>query len=290
MGAVVRAIQKYTKINTIGYCHNTATAQRLFARALEVDKNELDLRIAGVNHMVWLFDILHQGKSVYPLLKEKLGALDEEALGTNRFAMDVCDVTGLFPIGGDRHIIEFFHHARVASGTKDIHYNLKWRIDLIQEKFLNGEISDTRATPEDKAAGKADVWIPEEGEVSPEAMGVQIRSLLYGPDSSHFLTTRNNGAVPNIPDWAAIELNAIIGQGGARSIAVGEMPAVAARWTLPHIYNNEMIIEAAVERNRMKAIQAMASDHMIRDFHEAVAVFDALVEAHGDRLADFRKS
>jgi alpha-galactosidase/6-phospho-beta-glucosidase family protein len=67
------------------------------------------------------------------------------------------------------------------------------------------------------------------------------------------------------------------------------MPAQAARWTLPHIYNNELIIEAAVEGSREKAIQAFASDHMIRDFHEAVKVFDALVDAHGDRLKKFKK-
>ena len=93
MGAVVRAIQKYTSINVIGYCHNTAAAQRLFARALKVGHEELDLRVAGVNHMVWLMDILHQGKSVYPLLKKKLRKLSDKELGHNRYAMDVCNIT-----------------------------------------------------------------------------------------------------------------------------------------------------------------------------------------------------
>lgn len=289
MGGVVRAIQKYSKINVIGYCHNTATAQRLFAKTLKVDKDELDLRVAGVNHMVWLLDILHKGKSVYSILKKRLDSISVEDLGHNVFAMDVCRVTGLFPIGGDRHIVEFFPHARVAGETKNLHYNMQWRVDMIKKGKLDAEISKKSHTPEEKANGKGDVWIPKKGETSPEAMGKQIKSLIYGPDSTHFLTTRNDGAISNLPDWAAIEVNAVIGQGGARSIALGEMPAVAARWTLPHIYNNEMIIEAAVEHNRSKAIQAMASDHMIRDFHEATNVFDALVTAHGDRLKKFKK-
>ncbi|MHC4871774.1 MAG: family 4 glycosyl hydrolase [Planctomycetota bacterium] len=288
MGAVVRAVQKYTKMNIIGYCHNTAATQRLAARALKCDKDELDLRVAGVNHMVWLLDILRNGKSVYKQFKKKLHTISKKDLGPNLFARDVCDVTGLFPIGGDRHIVEFFHHARAASKTKKLHYGMQWRVDMIEGKLLDGEISKGKG-PEAKAAGKADVWIPKEGEASPEAMGHQVKSLLYGPDSTHFLTTRNNGAVPNLPDWAAIEVSAVIGQGGARAVALPEMPAAAARWTLPHIYNNEMIIEAAVENNRQKAIQAMASDHMVRDFHEAAKVFDALVKAHGDRLKKFKK-
>ncbi len=290
MGAVVRAVQKYTPINIIGYCHNTASAQRLFARTLGVDKSELDLRIGGVNHMVWLLDILHKGKSVYDALKKKLNNLNPEALGHNRFALDVCNVIGLFPIGGDRHIIEFFPHARAASKTKNLHYNMLWRADMIQGKLLDGEISKKTASPEDKAAGRADVWIPKPGEMSPEAMGVQIRTLLYGPEKVHFITTRNNGAIGNLPDWAAIELNAVIGQGGARAVTVGDMPPEAARWTLQHIYENELIIEAAVEGSRAKALKAMACDPMIRDFHEAVKVLDALVAAHGQRLRCFKRS
>lgn len=289
MGAVVRAVQKYTSINIIGYCHNTASAQRLFARTLGVDKDELDLRIAGVNHMVWLLDILHKGKSVYKKLKKKLNALSPKDLGPNRFAMDVCNITGLFPIGGDRHIIEFFPHSRASCKPRNMHYNLQWRVDMIKGKKLDGEITKKTSTPEQKASGKADVWIPKEGETSPEAMGMQIKSLLYGPEKVHYLSTRNNGAVPNLPDWSAIELNAVVGQGGARSVAVGEMPPQAARWTLQHIYQNELIIEAAVENDRSKALQAFAGDPMIRDFHEGQKVFDALVTAHGTRLKQFKK-
>ncbi len=288
MSAVVRAVQKYSSINIIGYCHNTTIAKELFAKALEVDSQELDLRIAGINHMVWLLDILHNGKTVYPELKQKLNTLDAEKLGPNKFAMDVCNLTGLFPIGGDRHIIEFFPHARAATETKNLHYNMQWRVDMIKQKKLDGEISENPESVVAKATGKAPLNLPEPGKTSPEAMGKQINTILHGPASTHFLITRNNGAVPNLPDWAAIEINAVIGQGGARAVALGEMPAVAARWTLPHIYTNELIIEAAVEGSRTKAIQALACDHMIRDFHEATKVFDALVEAHGDRLKHFK--
>ena len=38
-----------------------------------------------------------------------------------------------------------------------------------------------------------------------------------------------------------------------------------------------------------KALQVLAGDPMIRDFHEAEKVLDALVEAQGDRLKRFRK-
>ena len=50
------------------------------------------------------------------------------------------------------------------------------------------------------------------------------------------------------------------------------------------------MIDAAAEGSRQKALQALASDPMVRDFGEAAQILDALVEAQGERLAPFRKS
>jgi len=81
-----------------------------------------------------------------------------------------------------------------------------------------------------------------------------------------------------------------IGQHGARPVYVGELPVQAARWTLAQIYAHELTIKAAAEGSRLKAIQALASDPMVRDFKEAGDIPDALVNAQGDRLAPFRKT
>jgi polysaccharide export outer membrane protein len=59
---------------------------------------------------------------------------------------------------------------------------------------------------------------------------------------------------------------------------------------LEEIYANELLIEAAAEGSRKKALQALASDPMIRDFREAGEVLDALVVAQQGRLDPFRKA
>ena len=50
-----------------------------------------------------------------------------------------------------------------------------------------------------------------------------------------------------------------------------------------------MLVDAAIEGSRDKALQALACDPMMANFHEVEPLFDALVEAHGPRLARFRK-
>ena len=159
---------------------------------------------------------------------------------------------------------------------------------MITENLLGAELSKGASELEQRASGKVPLAIYEG--VSPEAMGHQIVALTQGPDIVHVVNVPNEGAVPNVPPWAIVELKAVVGMQGARSVHVGELPPVAARWTLAQIYAHELLVEAAAEGSRTKALQALACDPMVRDFHEPRLILDALVAAQGDRLAPFRAS
>jgi alpha-galactosidase len=285
MGAICRAITKYSKIQAIGYCHNVANAITNFSSLLEVNAADLDAIVAGVNHQVWLLSLRHKGRDVYPELKQKLAATTEHK--DRLFTMELLETTGLYLMGGDRHIIEFFPHARQPRRPEDIGYNLQWRKDMIEGKLLSEELTVKASELAARASGEQRLLIHEKD--SPEAMGRQIRALIFGSDMVHIVNVPNQGAISNIPDWAVMEMKCVIGQHGARPVRVGELPPVAARWTLAQIYAHELMIEAAAEGSRDKAIQALACDPMVLDFHEPAKILDALVEAQGDRLAPFRK-
>ena len=284
MSAICRAVNKYTSIKTIGYCHNVAGDLRYFANVLELPWQELDATAMGPNHCVWLMDIRHKGRDLYPELRQRL--TEQEAPPRHQFQQEVLDLFGYFPIGGDRHVVEFFPHARRPTTTTDIHYGMQWRSDMIREGALAREISDEPDDLHLKLAGKKDVWLPKEP--TPEAMGQQIKALACGPDMVHYVNVPNCGAVPNVPDWAVIELKAVVGQGGVRPIHMPELPPQLARWSVAQFYTHELTVDAAVEGSREKALMALASDAMTRDFAEPRRILDALVEAQDGRLDRFR--
>jgi len=284
MSPICRAVTKYSSIKAIGYCHNVQADIRRFARLLEIDAKELDVSAAGPNHCVWLLDIKHKGKDMYPELKKRL--LTEADKKGHRFTQELLDLFGLYVIGGDRHIIEFFPHSRKATDTKDIHYELKWRSDMICEKALARELSTDPQDVELKAEGKKDVWLPDKP--TPEAMGLQIKTMAFGGEMDHYVNIPNNGAISNLPDWAVIETNALVSKGGASALPGPDLPAQAARWSLAQLYAHELTISAAVEGSREKALMALASDPMMRDFDEAKNVFDAIVDGQNGRLDQFR--
>jgi alpha-galactosidase len=285
MAAICRTVKKYSKIKIIGYCHNVAQSLPIFAGLLDVEAQDLDFLVGGINHMTWLLSLRHKGRDVYPELKRRI--LNSEAQKGQQFTKDLLQAMDLFMMGGDRHIIEFFPHARQSSDPKALHYGLKWRSDMISENLLSEELTRGAAQLQARAEGTKPLYIPKH--VTPEAMGQQIKALTQGPDIVHVVNIPNEGAIPNLPDWALVEVKAVVGQHGARPVFVGDLPAQAARWTLAQIYAHELTIEAAAEQSRSKAIQALACDPMIRDFHEAEQVLDALIEVQGDRLASFMK-
>lgn len=285
MGAICRAVCKFSRINVIGYCHNVANGITRFAKLLGLDPTSLDYTVAGVNHQVWLLSLRHQSRDIYPSLRD---ALERETdLPDSQFTRELLRLTGLYLLGGDRHIIEFFPHARRASSPSEIDYGLLWRKQMIDNKLLSEELTKNASELKARATGELPLFLKTK--LSPEAMGHQIRALTQGPDMVHVVNVPNRGAVPNAPDWAVLEMKCVIGQQGARPVFVGELPPVAARWTLPQIYAHELMIDAAVEQSREKALQALASDPMVRDFCEPEKILDALVEAQGGRLGAFRK-
>jgi len=50
----------------------------------------------------------------------------------------------------------------------------------------------------------------------------------------------------------------------------------------------ELLVDAAVEGNRSKALQALAQDPMILSLREAEELLSATIEAHGERLAHLK--
>ncbi|HUT33762.1 MAG TPA: hypothetical protein VNE39_09795 [Planctomycetota bacterium] len=285
MDPICRAVIKATGIETIGYCHNVAHETQWFAKVLGVPAGELEVTAVGPNHILWLLGIRHEGRDVYPELKRRILAAAPEP--TRTFAREVLALLDLYPIAGDRHMVEFFPHARLATKPEELLYGMRWRSKTIEEGALARELSKEPLNIELRAKGKLPPAVPTG--VSPESMGEQIRSLALGIEKLHYVNTPNRGAVPNLPDWAVIELKAVISSRGATPLFVGDLPPQAARWSLAQVHAHELLVDAALEGSRAKALQALACDPMVLNFREVEPLLDALIEAQGPRLRQFRK-
>ena len=60
-----------TSVPFVGLCHGVQTTMDLISGYVGVPKAEIDYLCAGINHMAWFLKLEHQGRDLYPLLKQR---------------------------------------------------------------------------------------------------------------------------------------------------------------------------------------------------------------------------
>src|SRR5262249_11848500 len=98
----------------------------------------------------------------------------------------------------------------------------------------------------------------------------------------------NTGQIDNLPRGAVVETLAEITSAGAQPLTVAALPNGVLSTLQPHVVNQELIAQAALEGDRGLALQAMANDPLVPSLPIARALLDELLEAHAGFLPQFR--
>ena len=114
-----------------------------------------------------------------------------------------------------------------------------------------------------------------------------IASIYSNANRHIVVTTKNNGAVPDLPADCAVEVSAYIGATGAKAIAFGELQPAEKGW-LQCMKNMEHCVEAAaVTGDYGMALQAFILNPQIPSGENAKRVLDELLLAHKKYLPQF---
>ncbi len=70
MAMCCSALGRVPGLQFVGLCHGVQTTMDLIASYTGVRKSEIDFLAAGINHMAWFLKLEHQGRDLYPVLKE----------------------------------------------------------------------------------------------------------------------------------------------------------------------------------------------------------------------------
>jgi len=127
------------------------------------------------------------------------------------------------------------------------------------------------------AKGEMEFPIKPSGEV-----GVQIMKALLG--LSDFITNVNYpnvGQMDNVPQDVIVETNVYITRDSIRPIYAGKLPNDVNSWVLRHIMNQEMILEAVLDKDLELAFRAFYNDPIVEsklDFDTARKLFKEMIE------------
>ena len=296
MSTLCRAINKTTRIKTVGLCHELLLVLRTLKRILKVKEDpDIQVKTAGINHFTWILELKIKDKDGFPLLKEyiereqeklkkQINSLDWKSLNpfkdNNLLKFELFKTYGFLPAEGDRHVAEFFPCFLTEKTSAGKKYGIKLtRIEDRLERIERG-----RAEVQSMIDGNQSISL----ECSGEKVCDIISAIAIGKDSTFMMNLPNQGQIANLPSEVIVETAGLANANGVHPVSVGELPPGILGLTLEHITNQEMIVEAALTGNKKLALQALVNDPLVKNCEDAAKMLDELLQANADYLPQFR--
>lgn len=282
-GLVTEAIQKYSNVNTIGLCNVPVSMQMMASEMLDCEPSALQMKYAGLNHLVWVTSAYLNGREVTKELLEKVG--DGANFSMKNIFEEPWDADFLNALG----VIPCPYHR----------YYYQTEAMLAEEK-LSFQEKGSRAT-QVMATEAALFELYKQASLDSKPKELEERGGAYYSDASlnlvdaihnnrndiHVVNVRNAGVISALPDDAVIECSAVIGNNGATPLAVDPLPHFVES-LISRVKSYEMLtVEAAVYGDKEKALLALATHPLVGDIQVAKSLLDDILEQNEDHLPQF---
>jgi alpha-galactosidase len=294
MSRVCLAATRHTNANVVGLCHQIGNAYYEIGRVMgwvdapEGTQEEMDqagevaervgIRACGLNHLTFITDLWDRttNSDLYAPFRERLAAAPADLYPLSR---RVSDAFGLYPTGGDLHISEYFGWAAEVSS--------------VEPKFRAWDARGRGRHERLMAAYNGDLPLPDlfrrANEFELDRAVDIIVSMLTGADQLELaVNVRNDGAIPGLPNWAIVEVPAIVGADSVRPLRMPQLPDGVTALLNQQITVQDRAVEAAVHGDRAAALQALLLDPVTgAKLAENERLLDDLLDAQQQWLPRF---
>jgi alpha-galactosidase len=301
-----QAVNKLTGVPCVVLCIGPDLTWDHLCRLIGVDKSRTRAVIGGINHCHWMLELLIDGEDGFPVLSAALDELDgdparmesyrarygeldkrpQEPKGGEPLCTALYRQLGYYPGPGDGHVVEFFPQYT------------PWLLKQLGRSFQGDAISNVRKTYPaltEKMAAIANGREPIDAETFARELSwehTQLLDILISRQDNlgqtFYVNVPNRGSIRNLPDGAVVEVPAIVDVGGLHPLALGDLPASILPLLALKTASLDLIIEAAMEGSRQKAVQALLNDPYSTDVDATVGAVNALVDAELAYLPNFR--
>lgn len=263
MAMLTWACNKYGGVRTIGLCHGVQGGHRQIAKAFGLEKKDVDIICAGINHQTWYIRIEHQGEDLTGKLLEAFESHPEFSQ-TEKVRIDMLRRFGYYSTESNGHLSEYVPWYRKR--PDEIH---EW-IDL--GSWINGETGGyLRVCTEGRNWFETDFpnWMKDDAlKFAPESRSEEHGSFIVeGLETGrlyrgHFNVV-NNGIISNLPSDAIIEAPGYVDRNGISMPHVGDLPLGPAAVCNVSISVQRLAVEAAIHGNDKLLRQAFMMDPLV---------------------------
>ena len=276
------------EVEAYGLCHSVPITAQHLASDLGLPVEELDYIVAGINHMAFFLRLEHQGRDLYPELKE---LHTDPADAPKRSESQLPDAVryemlrrlGYFVTESSEHFAEYTPYF-LKRGRPDLveRFEVPVREYVRRCKNQIGEWDELRTRLE---SGVELMELPRSNEFAPQI----IHSLETGKEREVYVNVPNHGLIDNLPTGCIVEVPATVDGKTITPSVIGELPPHLAALIGTNIAPQQLTVEALKTGCRDHVYHAaMLDPHTAAelDLEQIWSLVDALIEGHGDFIPE----
>ncbi len=260
----------------IGLCNVAIGFQRRFAEAFGVGPERVELEHVGLNHLSWERAVRVDGVDRLPeILSTRMDLVADET----DMPAELIGALGAIPS-------YYLHYYYLTDEVIERQRTERTRAEEVMD--IEAGLLELYRDPD--LAEKPELLERRGGAFYSEAAAQLIASLHEGTGDLQVVNVRNDGALPDLPDDAVVEILARIDRDGAHPIPLGPV-APEMLGLVEHVKAYERLaVQAATSGDRTIALKALMTNPLVRDYRTAVPLLDALIEENRQHLPLFSPS
>ena len=173
----------------------------------------------------------------------------------------------------------YYETATVVAEQRDGHTRARDVID-IEARLLDLYRDETLVEKPELLARRGGAYYSE-------AAAQLIAALHDGAGDVQVVDVRNDGALPDLPDSAVVEIPARIDRDGAHPLPLAPLAPELRGLVQELKAYEELAVAAAISGDRRTALRALVANPLVGDWEVAEPLLDALLEANRTHLPRF---
>ncbi|WP_039069440.1 alpha-glucosidase/alpha-galactosidase [Staphylococcus shinii] len=282
--AVLTNIMLKEGIKTVGLCHSVQVCTNDLLDSLDLPKDNIQSKIAGINHMAWLLEIKQNGTDLYPEIKKRSKA-KQKSKHDDMVRFEILDKFGFYVTESSEHNAEY-HPYFIKNLYPELIDDYNIPLDEYPRRCINqieewSQMRDDIVNDQNLTHRRSN----EYGSYIIEAMETNKPFKIGG----NVLNT--GGLISNLPENAVVEVPCLVDASGIAPTYIGALPEQLAALNRTNINTQLLTIEAALTNDKSKVYQAaMLDPHTASELsiNDIISLCDDLFEAHGDWLPPYK--
>lgn len=257
----------------IGLCNVAINLQRTIAARISVDAQRVELEHVGLNHLSWERAARVDGVDRLPELLDT----DADWIADHvDMPVELIRALGAIP---SYYLHYYYETAKVVAEQRDGRTRAQDVMDI------EARLLDLYRDP--ALAEKPALLADRGGAYYSEAAAQLIASLHDDAGDLQVVDIRNDGALPDLPNAAVVEIAARIDREGAHALPLVPLaPEMRGLVQAAKAYE-ELTAEAACSGNRRTALRALIANPLVGEWAIAEPLLDALLDANRAHLPRF---